>query len=157
MIRHLLFYLALVVLPVSLKAQTASADAKTKLRQMEWLLGSWTRTNAKPGRTASEEWAKVNETAWMGRGINMRGLDTTFVEKLKIVIENDKLFYVADVPENKKLVYFEMTSVTADGFVCENPQHDFPKKIAYKRNGNKVTATISGGDKSIDYLFEKKN
>lgn len=156
MIRKIILYLSLAILPTTLSAQSTST-AKANLRQMEWLLGSWNRANTKPGRTASEMWVKVSDTQWNGRGINLKGSDTTFVEVLKIVIENDKLFYVADVPENKKLVYFEMTSVTPDGFVCENPKHDFPKKIVYKREGAKVTATISGGDKSIEYLFERRN
>ena len=70
----------------------------------------------------------------------MKGADTSFVEVLKILIEKDRLYYVADVPENKRLVYFEISSATKDGFVCENPLHDFPKKIVYQVNGSRLSA-----------------
>jgi len=49
-----------------------------------------------------------------------------------------------------------LISITDNSFVCENPQHDFPKKISYLKEGNKIKATISGDGKSFDYLFEKK-
>jgi hypothetical protein len=40
--------------------------------------------------------------------------------------------------------------------VAENPQHDFPKKISYRKiNETELQATISGGNKSISYLFQK--
>lgn len=42
---------------------------------------------------------------------------------------------------------------TDDSFVCENPQHDFPKKITYKLTGNHIYTTISGNGKTIPYNF----
>ena len=145
----------LFLIACSVSAQVESSPTQ-KLKKMEWLLGNWNRTNTKPDRTAHEHWEKKSDTEWAGVGVNMRGSDTVFVEKLKIVIEKGKLFYVADVPENKKLVYFEITSVKSNGFVCENPQHDFPKKIEYQLEGDKLLATISGGEKKIEYFFVRK-
>jgi hypothetical protein len=34
--------------------------------------------------------------------------------------------------------------VTANEVVFENPAHDFPKKITYKRDGDALTAAIEG-------------
>ena len=120
--------------------------------RVDWLVGTWTRTNAKPGRSGAEVWTKVNNEL-IGRGVNMKGADTAFVEKLKIVSKDGKLFYVADVPENDGEVWFEFTELTNKSFVCENPTHDFPKKISYALEGDQLKATISGGGKEIDYLF----
>lgn len=86
----------------------------------------------------------------------MNGADTSFVEKLRIVTKDNKLYYVADVPENKESTYFLITGVTATSFICENPEHDFPKKIVYQHEGNTMKATVSGNGKSIDYFFERK-
>lgn len=121
-----------------------------------WLLGNWVRTNSKPGSAGFESWKKINDQEWRGRGWSMKGADTTFVEVLKIVTKDNKLFYVADVPENNKPVYFEITSITQDSFTCENPSHDFPKTIHYRFDGMKVYARVSAGDKGIDYIFEKR-
>jgi hypothetical protein len=130
--------------------------AQNDLTQLEWLTGNWNRTNAKPGRSGVEIWRKNSNTEFVGKGINLKGTDTVFVEKLKIVVKEGAMFYVADVPQNKEPVLFKATSVTASGVVFENPQHDFPKKIAYEFDGTKLKATISGDGKAIDYWFERK-
>jgi hypothetical protein len=86
----------------------------------------------------------------------MQGEDTVFVEKIKIVVKDRELYYVADVPENKEPVYFKIVELGTTGFVCENPAHDFPKKISYQLSGADLKAQISGDGKSIDYLFTKQ-
>lgn len=138
-------------MPLLLQAQTSDQLAK-----MEWLLGNWNRTNAKPGRTGVEIWSKKSDNELTGRGIAMKGVDTVFVEKLKIIHKDKKCYYVADVAQNKSEVFFEITSINDKGFVCENPNHDFPKKIEYRLEGGQLKATISGNGRAIDYLFEKK-
>jgi hypothetical protein len=123
--------------------------------KLSWLEGSWARTNAKPGRGGNERWVKNSTTTLQGYGVNMNGADTAFVEKLKIISKERKIFYVADVPENKEPVLFLFTTITDHSFVCENLQHDFPKRISYEKDGDQLKAVISGNGKSIDYLFKK--
>lgn len=125
------------------------------IKDVSWLEGTWNRTNVKAGRSAHERWIKTNE-GLQGWGVNMSGADTTFVEKLRIVTKDNKLYYVADVPQNKESTYFLITEVTATSFTCEAPEHDFPKKIVYQLDGTKLKATISGNGKSFDYFFERK-
>ena len=134
----------------------ANASAQLSLSNLEWLLGSWNRTNAKPGRSGVEIWTKKSDQEFAGKGINLRGTDTTFVEKLKIISRDSKIYYVADVPENKEPVLFELTSLIGMNVTFENPSHDFPKKINYELMGDKLKATISGNGKAIDYWFERK-
>jgi hypothetical protein len=86
----------------------------------------------------------------------MRGTDTTFVEKLSLRVEAGVLYYVSDVPENKKPIYFRVTEASPTSLVCENPEHDFPKKIAYHLEGDGLKATISGDGKAIDFYFRRK-
>lgn len=148
--RFIICVLALL-LSSNLMAQKAG-----DLKNMEWLLGNWARTNTKPGRAGVETWQKLSPTEWKGRGISLRGTDTTFVEKLKIVVEKGELYYVSDVPENPQPVYFKITQVAPTGFVCENPAHDFPKKIEYRLQGETLKATISGDGKAVDYLFVRQ-
>ncbi|MBX2894391.1 MAG: hypothetical protein KF763_03050 [Cyclobacteriaceae bacterium] len=137
-----------------LLAFSVSANAQS-LKEIEWLTGTWNRTNVKAGRSAHERWIKTAE-GLQGWGVNMNDTDTTFVEKLRIVIKGSKLYYVADVPQNRESTYFLITEVTPTSFTCENPQHEFPKKISYQLDGIKLKATISGNGKSMDYLFERK-
>jgi hypothetical protein len=134
-----------------------SQTAENDFKRLEWLTGTWNRTNiTKPGRTAHERWEKSDTYALRGYGVNMQGQDTVFLEKISIVIKDNALYYVADVPENKQPIYFKFTAITNTGFVCENPQHDFPKKITYELEGEKLKAQISGNGKAMDYIFERK-
>ena len=113
------------------------------------------RTNNKTGQSGTERWQRISPTEFFGTGTAMKEKDTVFVEKLRILIRENTIFYVSDVPENPNPVFFKLTEITAYGFVCENPKHDFPKKIEYKLKGKLLTAAISGDGKSIDYLFSK--
>jgi len=139
----------------NVKSQTANQSAHSTVDQLKWLEGTWTRTNSKAGQSGLEMWKKTSSTELRGRGITMHGSDTAFVEKLRIIVRDGNLFYVADVPENQKPVFFRLTEIKKNSFTCENPDHDFPKKIAYNLQGNKLQATISGDGKTIAYLFER--
>lgn len=128
----------------------------TDLDKLSWLQGNWKRTNAKAGRSGSEHWEKISAKEWKGTGITMKGIDTSVVEKMRLTLKDDGLYFVADVPGNNGSVFFKVTQLDEKGFTCENPVHDFPKKIEYSITGKLLKATISGNGKSIDYLFEKQ-
>lgn len=126
------------------------------LKKMDWLPGTWNQTNvSKPGRTSIEYWEKYNQNELRGRAVTLQGTDTLFVEKATILVKDNDIFYLADVPGNKAPVYFKFTEFTDKGFICENPEHDFPKKISYQFDGKKLAAQISGNGKVIDYFYEK--
>ena len=124
--------------------------------KLQWLVGEWKRINSKPEASGIEKWIKSSASELQGWGITMNGNDTAFVEKTKLIIKDNNIYYVADVPENKDLVYFKLTAITDHSFTAENPLHDFPKVISYMKDGLKLKATISGNGKSIEYLFDRK-
>jgi hypothetical protein len=125
------------------------------LRDVDWLKGQWKRTNSKPGRSGSEIWSQSSDSILVGKGVMLKGADTVFIEKIKIILRKDVLYYVADVEENAAPVAFKFTSLKPMAFVCENPLHDFPKQISYALEGDKLKAVISGNGKSIEYWFER--
>jgi hypothetical protein len=143
-----------VSLGLTIHAQ--QAPKASDFKKLHWLEGTWTWTNSKPGRSTIETWKKISDTEWQGTSINMKGADTTLVEKIKIIIKEGKIYYVADVPENKKPIYFEFIELTDNHFVCANPTHDFPKKLDYTAQGKSLKAVISGDGNSIEYLFSKQ-
>ena len=124
-----------------------------KFKKLEWLVGKWTRTNAKAGQSGYETWDKISELKLTGKGITMKGTAVTFIENLEFIVKGNDIFYTVVLSDEKKPVYFKLTSLEDNGFTCENPEHDFPKKISYSRSGNNVKAVISGDGKSVDYLF----
>jgi hypothetical protein len=156
MLNKILLYILLVNTPIVLNAQQNSRDVEAQFKSLSWLKGNWDRTNPVPGSTASEKWEQSSSYELKGLGITLKGADTVFIEKIKLQIRDNDIFYVADVPENKAAIYFKLIATTPRGFICINPQHDFPKRIEYLLNGRKLTVVISGDGKSQEYLFEKR-
>lgn len=108
----------------------------------------------KEGQSAFESW-EVTKKTLTGIGVTLRGVDTVFMESLSIIEKDQNLYYVANVSENASPTLFKITSISKRGFVSENPQHDFPKKIEYLLDGETLTATISGDGKAIPFVFKK--
>ncbi len=137
-------------------AQSLSGKIASEFNALSWLEGKWSRLHIKkPGRTAFEVWKKTNDKEFTGIGVTLQGTDTVFVEKLKIIIEGNEIHYVADIPENPQPVHFKFTAQSEHGFVCENPTHDYPKKISYQVDGNTMKAQTSGDGKIQEFVFEK--
>lgn len=124
-------------------------------KDFKWLEGQWERQNVRPGTTAYETWERESNTKFLGLGISMKGADTTFVEKLSILRKENDWFYVAEVGHNSEPTYFKITSLSKNGFVSENPNHDFPKKIEYKLDATQLTVIISAGEKEIGFVFTR--
>jgi hypothetical protein len=157
-IQRLFLMVLIMVINTNIYGQTEANEkvkAKREFKKLEWLIGKWNRTNVKPGKIATESWLKISAYEFMGTGVVVKGKDTVFIEKLRLLVKNNDVFYVADVKENKGLVYFKLTAISSSGFVCENAEHDFPKKIVYQLSGKDLKATISGNGKNIDYSFVK--
>lgn len=145
----LLFYL----LSPSVKSQSLDEDT---LSQLRWLVGKWERVSTNPNQTAFEEW-DIKENMLIGKGVTIQESDTVFIENLSIVSKEGDLFYVAEVVSNPQPTWFKIKSYSEKGFVSENSDHDFPKKIEYwLENNGELTATISGDGKYIPFIFRKK-
>jgi len=147
--------LMLAILLMAFKSN-AQETIKQKFKKLEWLIGTWDRTNTEPGKSGYETWSKVSDVKLSGKGVSLEGKKIVFVENLAFVAIGSELFYTVVVTGEKKPVYFKLTVLSNDSFTCENPKHDFPKKITYRRNGNTAKAVISGNGQSIDYVFVRK-
>jgi len=136
-------------------AQKVVAASKTK-SNMDWLIGSWQRTNNEKGKETYEYWEKTSEEAYNGIGYTLQKNDTVFKEIIEIAKLDGRWNYsVTGVNENP--VLFPFTEQSASSFVCENKKNEFPKKIEYVYKENKIKATISDGVHEILFEFEKIN
>ncbi len=69
--------------------------------------------------------------------------DRSFFEFLRIEQRDDGIFYVA-MPRGKPGTDFRLTHLEHGRAVFENPEHDFPQRIVYARDGDVLSATIEG-------------
>lgn len=145
----------ILIAPILLLMCTAYGQDtnKQKFKKLEWLVGKWTRTNPEVGQSGYETWTKVTDTKLVGKGVTLKGKETIFLENLEFILKGNDIFYSVVVTGEKQPTFFKLTALNTSGFTCENPKHDFPKKITYQRNGKYVKATISGNGQSMDYNF----
>jgi hypothetical protein len=81
---------------------------------------------------------------------------TRSFEFVRIERRGPDVFYVAQ-PQGEKPTEFRMTKLEDSMIVFENPKHDFPKRISYRRiDADHVTARIDDGQETgRDFAYER--
>ncbi len=60
-------------------------------------------------------------------------------------------------PEDFASTIFKMTKMNTNRFICENPAIEFPKKIEYWKEEEKMKAKVSNETMEIPFEFERIN
>jgi len=116
---------------------------KKDLSQFSWLQGKWEGTA--DDEQIAEQWQPINGNTMSGSGWAIAGQDTVFKEQMTIEQRGEDIFYIAMVAENGGPVDFKYTGEKNDSIVFENPQHDFPQRVVYfKQGAEKLYACIDG-------------
>ena len=111
------------------------------IKDVAWIAGCWEMT--RNGRHVVENWTAPEGGTMMGVSRTVVNGRTTEWEFL-IIREGAKgLEYVAK-PSGQPEATFTSTTVSANEVVFENPAHDFPRKIHYRRDGSALAAAIEG-------------
>ncbi|MEP7361786.1 MAG: DUF6265 family protein [Acidobacteriota bacterium] len=121
------------------------ASAQTEVSSLGWLAGCWEMRPA-PGILIEEHWTKPAGGTLLGMGRTIKGSRTVFTEFFRISIENGKLTYTARIG-TKGVTEFPLLKMSTAEITFENPTHDFPQRVIYRKNGENITARIEGMDK----------
>jgi hypothetical protein len=141
--RTLLFIAALFAAPVA-RAQP--------LDDFHWLKGCW-RTQD-PGPVITEVWLAPPMPAMVGYSYTQHDGQTQGWETMRIEMEDGWPVFVG-MPSGGAAVRFAAHAGYGENFVrFDNPQHDYPQTISYRREGNRLTAIISKIDGSDAVTFE---
>lgn len=135
-------------------AGSAGGQDNKKLQQLSWMLGDWQRTGLPEGRTGYERW-RVDGHALAGVGVSKRDGQVLFEERLRLVEQDGAIYYIADVAENPQPVRFKLVSSSDKKAAFANPEHDFPKRIVYRLQGDHLEVSTSGDGKEIVFHFRK--
>jgi hypothetical protein len=140
-----------IVLIILLTTQT------TTLADLSWIAGAWeTAPGAK--RQSEEHWTTAAGATMMGMSRTVAGEKTVEFEYLRIEQRADGIYYVAHPKARCPATDFKLTRASANEAVFENPQHDFPKRIIYRKGADdSLTASVDGGEgtKSISYAYRR--
>lgn len=154
--------ITIVTVLLFVSCQNKSANKFEKLEKMNWLVGQW--ENKTPEGLLTETWTKDNDSTFSGQTYFIKNeKDTVHSESIVLTQTKDELIYRPTVKgqNNDEPVDFKLTTDVENSFTFENPKHDFPQKIAYKKiNEKALVATISGNQQgkpsSESYPMTKK-
>jgi hypothetical protein len=116
-----------------------------KVSDLAWMSGSW--ASASGTMQIEEHWTRPAGDSMIGMGRTVSGGKTVFFEYLRIEARADGIYYVAH-PKARPGTDFKLTRLSANEALLENPAHDNPKKILYRKNADgSLTARVEGEEK----------
>ena len=137
-------------------------DTKS-MSELSWLSGCWGgKVNQRDFR---EQWMPLRGNTLLGIGSTEFQDKLSSYEYLRIESRADGIFYVA-LPSEQKEAAFKLVSAVRDErekatiFTFENPEHDFPQRIIYRRGTEGwLYATIEGKnqgqDRQVTYPYRR--
>ena len=143
-----------LVLVAAILSYTASFSQN--LSELNWILGKWDLIEG--STTTTEFWEIKDDSTFVGSGITKQGETVLFEEGLRIEFRNGTMSYVAILPD--KTAHFKLTKLDGHSVTFEDPKNDFPSKILYDFEYEKMNITISGTEngetQSIKMFFNRK-
>jgi hypothetical protein len=137
-----------------LAATIASQGATNAVTDLGWLSGCWQSTAG--SRSVTEFWLPPDGGTMMGVSRTVSGGKTAEHEFLLLRAGARGLEYVAR-PSGQAEAVFTASKVGAAEVVFENPAHDFPTRITYRKTEGGIVATIdgmlNGKPRAIDFRY----
>ncbi|MGH7178102.1 MAG: DUF6265 family protein [Tepidisphaeraceae bacterium] len=119
----------------------AASTAPSDLDKVAFIAGSW--VSEKDGTTTEEHWTVPQAGTMLAVARTMKDGKTVFFEYLRIEASADGVAYIAQ-PRGRAPTSFKLNESTDTRAVFENPEHDFPRRIIYSREGENLRARIEG-------------
>lgn len=111
--------------------------------KLAWLAGCWRADGGEPG--TMEHWLPLAGDTLMGVGRTVKQGRTVAHEFMQIRREPDGAIAFHAQPSGKPPDKFPLLRLTDTEVVFENPQHEFPQRVAYAvEGGTRLNARIEG-------------
>ena len=139
----------LLAAALSMTAQATAAPPQAAPSSLDWMSGAW-RTATDPvasGPAFTEEvWSSVQGQMLIGYSRTIARFRVDFFEYMRIARDQDGTTTLYVLGEAGPAVPFRLVRSGQREAVFENRAHDYPQRIAYRREGNQLTGTISLAD-----------
>lgn len=129
-----------------------------KSDQLKWMLGTWKlqMNNA----AILEKWEIQNDSTLVGMSHFLKGNDSILQEKMEMAFRSNSWHLISTVQNqnNARPITFKAILLKGMEIICENPDHDFPQRISYRRLKDQLLASIEGkknnkfGKQNFDYV-----
>lgn len=152
----------IAALAVTTAAATSStAQQRAGVESLRWMSGCWRQVVTSPTkRVVDEQWMEPLGKSMLGMGRTVRN-DTLLVEfeHLQILERGGALVYHAE-PSGQTPADFTATLRSDSSVTFENPQHDFPQRITYRRLGRdslsaRVDGKMNGKERASEFVYRR--
>lgn len=126
--------------------------------RLEWISGCWVLNDGE--QRTEEQWMRPSGRSMLGMSRTVAGGKTVFTEFIQIREANGEIAYVVSLGLGARPVSFKLVRQSDTEAVFENPQHDFPQRIIYRRDSvDSLFARIEGQEKGVskgmDFRFKR--
>jgi hypothetical protein len=138
----------------------ATAAEPPTMASLAWLAGCW---NSEGGEAGSGEfWTPLAGDTLFGVSRTVRDGRTVAHEFVQIRPQPDGTIAYIALPSGQAEAAFRLVSVDGRQAVFENPDHDFPQRIAYRLDdGGRLAAwiegTMDGETRRVDFPMTRAN
>ena len=108
---------------------------------LDWLVGHW--CGDRKGDFIEEHWLDARGDVMLGVSRTVRGGKTRNFEFMRVEMADGVVTFIAQ-PQGEPPVPFKRTAGGADWARFENPAHDFPTRVEYRRTATGLHAEIAG-------------
>ncbi|MGB5019417.1 DUF6265 family protein [Sphingorhabdus sp.] len=140
---------------LTLAMASSIAAANTPAPLPDWMTGAWDKSDG--AKWADEYWTPPRAGMMIGASRSGEGEMLEFWEHMRIERGPDgKLAFVA-IAADQQPVRFGAVRAGQTEIIFENPDHDYPQRIRYWREGDILKAEISllDGSKAVQFLFNR--
>jgi Domain of unknown function (DUF6265) len=107
-----------------------------------WMAGSWRGTV--DGVSMEEHWTNADGHLMVGMHRDVRANGKASFEFMRIETSKDGTLVYQAMPSGRPATPFTLKESSAQRVVFENAAHDFPQRIIYWREGEKLCARTEG-------------
>ena len=115
---------------------------KMALAHLSWMAGSW--SGSVRGIEMEEHWTAPKGNSMIGIHRDVDKGRTLLFEFLRIEQLGDQIVYLSMPNGRSPATPFPLKELSGTRVVFENPEHEFPQRIIYWKDGNDLRARIEG-------------
>ena len=125
--------------------------------RVAWLQGCW--ESVSPQRTVEEQWMAPRGHSMIGVGRTVRGDQLVEYEFIVLREQEGQLAYQAH-PSGQPSAKFLSRTVSDTEVLFENPAHDFPQRVGYRRDGPDallawIEGTRNGQPRRVEFSYRR--
>ncbi|HNP64713.1 MAG TPA: DUF6265 family protein [Woeseiaceae bacterium] len=109
---------------------------------LDWLSGCWSYDGREPG--SGEVWMPPAGGTMLAMSRTVKQSKTIAFEFMQILTDESGSLVLAASPSGQATATFKLIETGEYSVVFENPDHDFPQRILYRRDDDRLSGRVEG-------------